>query len=220
MEITITGRHTTVPPRFQRHIEDKLDKVSQLDPRVTRIEVVVSHENNPRMAKEAERVEITCFGKRAVIRAEASAGDEYGALDLASTKLNERLRRAQDKRRVTRGRKRPVSVQEATADLAVDIDEPKAQEPEKSAVPEEIAKIGGDEFSPVELREKVHTSQPMTISEALGHMEAVGHDFFLYQDSDTGQPSVLYRRHGWSYGVIHLDVKESVDVAAEREQTA
>ena len=96
MEITVTGRHVTVPERFRRHIEEKLSKVPQLDPRVSRCDVVVTHEANPRQAKEAERIEITCHAKRAVIRAEASADDLYGALDVAMT----RLRRSRSPSRV------------------------------------------------------------------------------------------------------------------------
>jgi hypothetical protein len=44
----------------------------------------------------------------------------------------------------------------------------------------------------------------MTAEEALDHMELVGHDFFLFIDSESGHPSVVYRRKGWDYGVISL----------------
>ena len=59
--------------------------------------------------------------------------------------------------------------------------------------------------SPVIIREKVHEATPMTVDDALYEMEMVGHDFFLFIDAETAQPSVAYRRHGWSYGVIKLD---------------
>lgn len=216
MEITVTGRHTSVPERFQRHIEEKLAKVNQLDPRVTRCEVVVSHEANPRQAKEAERVEITCFGKRAVIRAEASADDTYAALDLATTRLGERLRRQHDKRRVHRGgRKAPKSVHDATAPLA-DLDLPPAQggAEQEPPVPESIAKLGGDADCPVELREKVHSTSPMTVDNALSAMEAVGHDFFFFHDVDSDKPTVVYRRRGWSYGMITLDIQQQTEQSA------
>ncbi len=45
-------------------------------------------------------------------------------------------------------------------------------------------------------------------------MELVGHDFFIFHDSDTQRPSVVYRRRGWSYGVIHLDVQDAAHDAA------
>lgn len=211
MEITVTGRHTSVPERFQRHIEEKLAKVNQLDPRVTRCEVVVSHEANPRQAKEAERVEITCYSKRTVIRAEASADEVYAALDLASTRLGERLRRQHDKRRINRGgRKVPKSVHDATAPLAgLDEQPAAAAQDDDRPVPESIAKLGGDADCPIELREKTHTDAPMSVDQALNAMELVGHDFFLYHDIDSDKPAVVYRRRGWSYGVITLDVQEA-----------
>jgi hypothetical protein len=56
----------------------------------------------------------------------------------------------------------------------------------------------------VVLREKFHKAEPMNIEQALFEMELVGHDFFLFRDTGNGQPSVVYRRVGWDYGVIRL----------------
>ena len=54
------------------------------------------------------------------------------------------------------------------------------------------------------VREKEHPAKPMTIDQALYEMELVGHDFFLFADADSGQPSVVYRRQAYDYGVIRL----------------
>jgi hypothetical protein len=54
----------------------------------------------------------------------------------------------------------------------------------------------------------------MTVDDALYEMELVGHDFFLFVDAETAQPSVAYRRRGWSYGVIKLDVPVATTRAA------
>ena len=59
--------------------------------------------------------------------------------------------------------------------------------------------------SPVVIREKTHAAVPMSLDQALYEMELVGHDFFLFVDAGSGDPSVVYRRRGWSYGVIRLD---------------
>ena len=56
------------------------------------------------------------------------------------------------------------------------------------------------------VREKSHPAQAMTLDQALYEMELVGHDFYLFVDSDTAQPSVVYRRRGYDYGVIRLAV--------------
>lgn len=198
MEIVVAGRHTDVPERFRRHAEDKLAKLEQLAPRAQRIDVEVTHENNPRQASAAERVELTVVDKGPVIRAEACADDRYGALDLAIDKLAERLRRARDRRKDHRGRAsiQPVDVRPPSADE----DEPGDTTVLADGVVETTL---GD--SPVVIREKVHTAAPMTIDDALYEMELVGHDFFLFVDAETAQPAVAYRRRGWSYGVIKLD---------------
>ncbi len=54
------------------------------------------------------------------------------------------------------------------------------------------------------VRRKVHTAHPMSVDDALSRMELVGHDFYLFSDSETGAPSVVYRRKGYDYGVIRL----------------
>ena len=57
---------------------------------------------------------------------------------------------------------------------------------------------------PLVLREKVHAARPMTIDQALLEMELVGHDFYLFHDSECDRFSVVYRRRGYDYGVIRL----------------
>ena len=59
---------------------------------------------------------------------------------------------------------------------------------------------------PLVVREKTHPAAPMTLDQALYEMELVGHDFFLFVDKESERPSVVYRRRGYDYGVISLDV--------------
>ena len=112
MEIVVTGRHVQIPDRFRELMEERLAKVQALAPKIHRIDVVVTHE---RVARGSEKVEITCHAKGPVIRAEACLDDKYAALDAAVDKLMDRLRRLHDKRRVSRGRRQPESVAQATA---------------------------------------------------------------------------------------------------------
>ena len=208
MEIVVTGRHVQVSERFRRHLDEKLAKVPQLAPRVQRLDVVVTHEANKRQSKACDRVEITCHVKGPVVRAEACADDKYGALDIAMDKLLERLRRDHDRRRVHRGRRVPESVSQATSRLS---DQPlsmNGQVAVAGADRDEEELLGEEGESPIHVREKVHATMPMGLDQALYEMELVGHDFYLFHDKDTNQPSVVYRRRGWSYGVIHLDVSE------------
>ncbi|MEJ5946156.1 ribosome-associated translation inhibitor RaiA [Pseudokineococcus basanitobsidens] len=220
MEITLTTRHTTVPERFRRHLEDKLAKVEQVAPRADRLDVVISHETNPRQPQSCERVELTLRHRREVVRAEACADDAHGALDLAEEKLMERLRRLRDRRKVHHGRQTPSSVRGMPSEGAVPpvaavppAGGADAVEPPPAAVgtlgagedPDEhgLAESVGE--SPVRIREKTHLAHPMSVDEALAQMEALGHDFYLFLCRATGAVSLVYRRRGWSYGVIRLD---------------
>jgi ribosomal subunit interface protein len=205
MDIVVVSRHVEIPDRFRRHVEEKLAKVEQLAPSAQRIDVEITHERNPRQADKAERVELTVRDRGPVVRAEASASDRYAALDAATTKLLERLRRARDRRKTHHPRHEPVTavdapVAEIAAEAVAELASPHAG-PTENGVP--IESTLGD--SPVVIRQKVHATVPMSVDEALYEMELVGHPFYLFIDGENGQPCVVYHRHGWSYGVIRLD---------------
>jgi ribosomal subunit interface protein len=203
VEIVVTGRRVQIPDRFREQLEERLAKVPTLAPKVQRIDVVVTHEQ---VSRGSERVEITCRAKGPVIRAEATMDDKFAALDAAVDKLMERLRRINDRRRISRGRRQPESVGQATARFAPQ-EVPTGQEPAdaQASGTDDLDRFGAVGNSPVEVREKVHTAAPMSLEDAVNQMELVGHDFFLYHDVDSDRPSVVYRRRGWSYGVLHLE---------------
>ncbi len=208
VDIVVTGRHTQITDRFREHLDEKLAKVPQLHPKVSRVDVVITHE---KALRDCEQVEITCHAKGPVIRAEACTGDVYTALDGALEKLFERLRRVSDRKKVARaGRRVPESVAHATSrveDAVAGQDGSAPNGPEGADAGGPVgAPFGAVGESPIDVREKVHASAPMTLEDALNQMELVGHDFYLFHDVDTDQPSVVYRRRGWSYGVLHLKV--------------
>lgn len=208
MEIVVTARHTELTDRFRRHCEEKLSKVEQLNPRIQKLHVRVSHEANPRQANQSERIEVTVHAKGPVIRAEASAEDRYGALDLAVDKLAERLRRAKERRQVSYRRGDSLRDKDVVDPGPVLLE---SVVPEQATSPEDGVPAEGE--SPIVIREKKHTSSPMTLDDALNQMELVGHDFYLYHDKEAECPSVVYRRRGWSYGVLRL-THEDVEIEA------
>lgn len=220
MEINVVGRHMDVPDRFRRHLTEKLDKVTQFAPAALRVDVEVSQEKNPRQAELSDRVELTVHENGAVIRSEARADDLYGALDIAYGKLLERLRRARDRRKDhRRGRDRAhqetgASLRTMPADQEMPeslrpADEPAAESTEAPEPGETREADLAEAGSPVIIREKKHTAKPMSVDDALYRMELVGHDFFLFVDAESGNPKVVYRRKGWSYGVIELDGEQT-----------
>ena len=202
MDIVVKGRNVEVPDHYREHVAEKLSKVERYDQKLMRADVELFHERNPRQADICQRVEITVLTKGPVIRAEAQAQDFYAALDCAINKLDGRLRRSADRRRVHRGRHAPVSVAAATANLPTDLGRTATlvAEPSVDAEP-----VEHDENQPWRIvREKEHSAEPMTVDDALFQMELVGHDFYLFQDKDSGRPSVVYRRRGYDYGILSL----------------
>lgn len=202
MDIVVKGRNVEVPDHYRALIAEKLQKMERYDQKSIEVSVELSHERNKRQSDHCQRVEITFVGRGPVIRAEARSADFYSALDLAIAKLDTRLRRVADRRRVHRGRHAPVSVAEATAALA-DLDAAGPPGSSVSVAEREFEAVADDEPWHV-ARMKEHSSEPMTVEDALFHMELVGHDFYLFHDKDSGRPSVVYRRRAYDYGLIWL----------------
>ena len=115
MEIVVRGRNVEVPEHYRQHVEDKVGQIDRFDGKlkILRVDVELFHEKNPRQSAHCQRVEITLRGKGPVVRAEADGADFYAALDMAAQKLDNRLRRAADRRRVHHGRRTPASVRMA-----------------------------------------------------------------------------------------------------------
>jgi ribosomal subunit interface protein len=200
VDIVVKGRNVEVPDHYREHVSDKLNKCERYDQKLIRVDVELFHERNPRQSDNCQRVEITVATRGPVVRAEATAKDFYAALDCAINKLDARLRRAADRRRVHRGRRAPVSVAAATAGLPTDL--PSLDEPAEQG--DGLALAEHDDQPWRIVREKEHPADPMTVDDALYQMELVGHDFYLFHDKDSGRPSVVYRRRGYDYGILSL----------------
>jgi ribosomal subunit interface protein len=203
MDIVVKSRHCEVSDRFRDHVEEKLGRLEKHDHRIMRVQVEVECERNPRQHDRAVRLELTAFSKGPVIRAEAAAEDKMGALDLALDKMAAQMRRAADRRRVHRGRHTPVSVGQALADTPLPT-EPAADE--ETVTERNVGPIAVTGDGPLVVREKTHPASPMTLDQALYEMELVGHDFYLFVDKENDRPAVVYRRRGYDYGVISLDL--------------
>lgn len=195
MEIVVRGRNVVVPDHYRQLVSEKLAKIERYDQKVIRTDVELTHERNPRQSGICQHVEITCRTRGPVVRAEACAEDFYKALDAAVEKLSRRFRSAADRRRIHHGRRNPESIQ------AVAVDHAAAPEP---ASADGGAHLEQDEGPGRIVREKEHPGVPMTVYEALSNMELVGHDFYMFMDKDSGRPAVVYRRHGYDYGLIRL----------------
>jgi ribosomal subunit interface protein len=197
MDVVVTSRRCQLTDAFREHVSEKLNSLEKLKERIIRAEVMVTCSDAKRQPEQAVRVEITLNGKGPVVRAEAAADDKMVAFEHALDRLKTQLLRASDRRKVHRGLRggtpKPAEVVEV---------EPEEEQSDVRTVAG--LEVHGD--GPLVVREKRFSSTPLTLAQALDEMELVGHDFFLYLDKESSQPSVVYRRKAYDYGVIHLDV--------------
>ncbi|WP_066516749.1 ribosome hibernation-promoting factor, HPF/YfiA family [Curtobacterium ammoniigenes] len=230
MDVTITGRNVGITDRFRSYVEEKSAKIDALADRALAFEIRVSRHHEKSGGNPGDdRVELTLVGPGPLVRAESTASDKYAAFDLAFARIMERLRRAKDRKKVHRGRHRPTSVAEAAgrsfADMGVvPADGGLIETVATGAIPVVPAAEEQDDdvYCPVVIRRKVFSANPMTVDDALYFMELVGHDFYLFTDSETGRPSVVYRRKGWDYGVIAIDEPgaDASGVASEQDESS
>jgi ribosomal subunit interface protein len=196
-EVVVKGRNVEIPDHYRIYVSQKLARLERLDRSIHLFDVELKHAPNRRQRKSCQRVEITVRGRGPVIRGEACADSFYAAFEAAVAKLENRLRRVKDRRKVHYGDKTPTSLCEATA----------APPPQQNGAPEPAAPPERDavDHQPGRIvRTKEHPTKPMSVDDALYEMELVGHDFFLFFDKDTDRPSVVYRRHAYDYGLIRL----------------
>jgi ribosomal subunit interface protein len=200
-EVVVKGRNVEIPDHFRVYVSQKLARLERLDRTVYLFDVELDHERNRRQRKSCQHVEITARGRGPVVRGEACADSFYAALEAAIAKLESRLRRVKDRRKVHYGDKTPVSLAAATA--VVPEPEPSFEDMEAPHFGDPDGTNGHHQPGRV-VRVKEHEAKPMSVDDALYEMELVGHDFFLFYDSQTERPSVVYRRHAYDYGLIRL----------------
>jgi ribosomal subunit interface protein len=200
-EVVVKGRNVEIPDHFRTYVSEKLSRLERFDRTIYLFDVELDHERNRRQRKNCQHVEITARGRGPVVRGEACADSFYAALEGAVCKLENRLRRSKDRRKIHYGDKTPVSLHQATAAAAM-LDEPKQADEGGADAP---ALHAVDDHEPGRIvRTKEHPAKPMTVDDALYEMELVGHDFFLFHDKDSDRACVVYRRHAYDYGLIRL----------------
>lgn len=194
-DVVVKGHNVEVPEHFRIYVAEKLSRLERFDRTIYMFDVELDHEKNRRQRKNCQHVEITARGRGPVVRGEACADSFYAALEAAVAKLENRLRRSKDRRKIHYGDKTPVGLAEATAILPP---------PEAAATADESSLV--DDHVPGQVvRVKEHAANPMTVDDALYEMELVGHDFFLFHDKESDRPTVVYRRHAYDYGLIRLN---------------
>jgi ribosomal subunit interface protein len=205
MELRISTRNLTVSDRFKDYVAEKSGKVEQFSHQPQELNIKVTRYEHSKTAGQEDQVELTVYEPGHVVRAEARADDKFAAFDIAFGKLLERLRRYADKQKVHRGgNHKRIGTSELTANDFADLDVTPVDHNLLTGEIPVVAEAAEEPIAKLLIRSKEFERVPMTKEDAVGHMELVGHDFYLFHDIDSDKPSVVYRRRGYSYGVISL----------------
>ena len=186
MDITVSGRKTTVTDALRARVEEKIGsalKVFDIEPMT--VDVVLRYEKNPSIPEPAI-VEVTVRARGSVIRVAEHGGDMYAAIDEAADKVTRQLRKFKTK--VVDNRQQGASAAEVAPVERV----------------EDLADllIPADEEDDLLVREKVIDITPMTEEQALIQTDLLGHDFYVFENATTGLINVVYHRKNGGYGII------------------
>ena len=187
MEYIVKARNFELNEKIRDYSEKKIrNKIEKLLERTTKTEVKFVLEKNPRIS-ENNRVEVTAFASGAVIRVTDTGTDVFAAIDRVSSKLERQIKKYREKL-IRKGRK-SHNAQEITAS--------------------DIGKIGSSESENIEekirksiVKTKTFMLKPISPEEAVIQMELLGHDFFVFINSETERTAVVYRRKDLNYGLI------------------
>jgi putative sigma-54 modulation protein len=174
VRLQVKGRNVTVSDSLKDYALEKLAKLEKHLNDASRLELELQVEKNPSIAAN-QVAEATIWTKGPVLRARESSHDMRASIDLLVEKLERQARRYRDKRRRGPGR---VAPQLDSRPILTDS--------------EELRIVKTKQF-PV---------KPMSPEEAVLQLELVGHDFFVFQNAETNDVNVVYRRRDGNYGLI------------------
>jgi putative sigma-54 modulation protein len=177
MEFIVKGRNIDLTDDLKQMAEKKIKtRVEKYCPKVVQVEVELSQEKNPKIAKN-KIAEVTVITSGEIIRSKESGAEMHEAIDKVADKLELRIKKYRGKT-IQRGRRnngnnKTTSLEDIEEDLK-----------------NQIVKV------------KTFTIKPTTPEDAIIQMELLGHDFFVFINSETGKTAVVYRRNDKNYGLI------------------
>ena len=177
MQLEVKGKNVEVSDSIRSYAESKLRKLERQLSDPTVVELELAVERNPSIS-ENQVAEATVWTKGPVLRAREASGDMKASIDQLAEKLSRQVKRSREKRRGGRSR---------------------GGQPEP-----ELAPLDGSE--PLIVKSKQFPVKPMSPDEAVLQLELVGHDFFVFQNAESGDVNVVYRRRDSSYGLIEPQV--------------
>lgn len=176
MEIIIHGDKLKVTAAMKDYIEEKLSKLEKYLENSENVRINVI----VKVSNYSQRVEITIPLKTVILRTEETQQDFYAAVDKAIDKLERQVRK----------NKTRIASRQTKGNFGFIVDEIEAVE--------EV------EETKIVKRKKVEV-KPMDEEEAILQMELLGHQFYMYKDSETNKPMVVYKRNDGNYGIIESE---------------
>lgn len=187
VDIRISGRKVTVTDAMRERVEEKVqDALKVFDIKPMTCDVVLRVDKN-RSNPDRRACEITVHVRDNVVRVVSESDDMYAAIDEAADKLTRQMRKY--KTRIVDRRQRATRPK---------TDIPPVKDLSELLEPEYIPPVDDDLL----VREKYVELRPMSEEEALVQTDLIGHDFYVFQNKDTGLVNVIYHRKNGGYGII------------------
>ncbi len=184
MKLVIQGKNIEITDAIREYVNQKIEKaVSHFQNLITEVDVHLSVARNPRV-NSRQIAEVTMYLNGAVVRAEEGSENLYASIDLVADKISRQLRKYKEKRSA---KHTPAKTAEALSDQPVVTDLLQDRAPE---LPAQV------------VRTKYFAMPPMSVQEALEHLELVDHDFYVFRNAETGEINVVYERNHGGFGVI------------------
>ncbi|NLV73412.1 MAG: ribosome-associated translation inhibitor RaiA [Chloroflexi bacterium] len=177
MDIQVKSRNFDVTEHLRTHIEKKVSKLERFLPSIDEARVDLGTQAT-KSTEDSMIVQLTLRANGAIMRAEERNADLYTALDTVLDKITRQIERY-------KGRHWRSLARTGSGQPDFPVDDSLAEELEQQVV-----------------RRKTFRTRPMTLEEAIEHMELLGHDFFIFFDATTHAFSVVYRRKDSGYGLL------------------
>jgi putative sigma-54 modulation protein len=193
MKLLLHGKNIEITDAIREYVHQKIEKaVSHFENFTTEVDVHLSVNRNSKVA-ERQVAEVTVYANGTVIRVQEAAEILYASIDLVADKISRKLRKYKEKNFVAK--KTHSSLKEQSLDNEIESEAIKAIDfdlvgDRAAELPEEIVRV------------KYFSMQPMSVKDAWEHLQMVGHDFYMFCNSETSEINVIYQRNHGGYGVI------------------
>lgn len=182
MKVLVHGRNVEITDWVEEYVQKKVTRLERYLPNIMEVRAELT-EAPTRAANDRFTAQVTIWEGRQILRAEETSADIYASIDAAVDKISRQIRRF--KGRLTKEKRRAPSVAAMQADMAV------------------AALVEGEEEEPGRIiRRKEFSIRPMHEEEAVEQMELLGHDFFVFQNAETNNTNVIYKRKDGNYGLL------------------